>query len=76
MTTSTKKLLAGAPALVAAFAAFAFGVSALAGGTVPGVAMQPRGSDAQVTASEGLSPALTARDWQEVNGTRNRIVFR
>lgn len=67
---TVKRLLAALPALVLAAGAVVMAASAVASN--PAELPAP----AHASAPEGLSPATTTHDWQEVEGTGTRRRFR
>ena len=65
----TKMMLRGVPALVLAVGGLAYGVVAVAGGTVPGLTQETIVADNAATAGDRLNPIVSGRDLVQVNGT-------
>ena len=65
----TKMMLRGVPALVLAVGGLAYGVTALAGGSVPGLTREAVAADRESMAGVRLNPVVSGRDFEEVSGT-------
>jgi hypothetical protein len=74
--TTTIRLLTAIPAFGLAAVAVAFVGGAFGPDPSPAFGALPPKADAVASAPEGLSPATTARDWQEVKGSRNKKKWR
>ena len=69
MSKFSKQLVAVVPAVVLAFGAVALVAASVATGESPTLTTLPPRADTTGTVPDGLSPAVTARDWQEVEGS-------
>ena len=72
MTTTTKRILLALPAFLLVAVAAVLTVSSISGTSLASVQELPRRADIQSVTPDAISPATTARDWVEVDGTRTR----
>lgn len=72
----TSNLLAAIPVLALAAGMVALGTGAFASGhsdlSAPAVGQLPAKADTNAATPDGLSPAVTARDWQETAGSATK----
>jgi hypothetical protein len=72
----TQKFFRALPAVVFVAGVLAFGAISFGGSMMPSYTELPTKSDARLAASDNANPSTTARDWQEVNGTRTKRGWR
>jgi len=70
----SKMMLRGVPALVLAVGGLAYGVVAVAGGSIPGLTQEVVAADKNLTAGDRLNPIVSGRDLEQVNGTTSDTV--